>query len=202
MKPRFSIELAASDKDLLMQVKELLYENADKKPLRFRDMALSGRKQQYRAAQSQYTLDFGNAHLSCRLAELGVVRNKTHIAEFPYWLDASLYQAFILGYFDGDGSVSFTNSGSRVCFNIVGNEPLLLAIQEVLMERLGLNRTALYKDARIASNIKRLEYRGLHSAFKIRRFLYGSGVPICMTRKQDKFFSLESRFGIEDTSNE
>lgn len=108
------ITLQEKDKDILLKINTAIGSN---RPLYF--SALSKKNSNH---QDAYSLEFANKAISSRLAELGVIPNKSLVLEFPQWLPAYLYRDFIRGYFDGDGhigkhisiasSTSFCNSVS------------------------------------------------------------------------------------------
>lgn len=56
-------------------------------------------------SKPQYALDINSTHMSKRLAELGVVQNKSLVLKFPDWISSDLVRHFLRGYIDGDGSI-------------------------------------------------------------------------------------------------
>ena len=72
--------------------------------------------------RSYARLEFKNKHISLRLAELGVIPNKTFVTKFPDYLSDDLVPHFIRGLLDGDGciarnlkTVSFAGSHEMMC---------------------------------------------------------------------------------------
>ena len=55
--------------------------------------------------KNQYMFKTYNSRIIKVLTVLGVVQNKSLILEFPKWLHPSMYSFFLLGVFDGDGSL-------------------------------------------------------------------------------------------------
>ena len=55
--------------------------------------------------KNQFCLCIQSKRISLVLNELGIVPNKSLILEFPKWLHPSLYNHFLRGVFDGDGSI-------------------------------------------------------------------------------------------------
>jgi hypothetical protein len=68
--------------------------------------------------------------MSQDLANKGIVPRKSLILEPPK-IDSRFYLPFILGYFDGDGSISQTNN-SNFLISIQGTQELLTWINEIL----------------------------------------------------------------------
>lgn len=59
--------------------------------------------------------------------------------QFPYLIPKTLYIPFIRGYFDGDGSLtySYTNKGKTkitVSTNFIGTKSFLQSLQDILLE--------------------------------------------------------------------
>ena len=98
------------------------------------------------------------------LANLGCVNNKSLILTFPneQQLPKEFQSHFIRGYFDGDGSITFSNKKCRISF--VGTQNMLLGIQKVLdKENLALEKH---------ENFCRLSIMGNRQLVKILSFIY------------------------------
>lgn len=139
-------------------------------------------------------LNITSERLSQRLFELGCVKNKTFKIEFPIWLDESLYNHFIRGVFDGDGSISFLIRDNSPEFNITGTEELLVDVQNILIKECNLNKTKLTKKKNSKTNIVALRYSGTVNLIKIRRWLY-KDATIYLERKYNKFMEVEIKKG-------
>ena len=81
--------------------------------------------------QNTYTLVLKSYHMSEVLNNYGMVPRKSLVLEFPSCLDKSLYRYFILGYFDGDGSISYNIDTKVLNVDIVGTRMFLKAIQDI-----------------------------------------------------------------------
>jgi hypothetical protein len=70
------------------------------------------------------------------LLSLGIKPNKTQLVEYPTekQVPKEYISSFILGYFDGDGSISIRSNNSTYVINIIGTQHLLKGIQKVLLE--------------------------------------------------------------------
>lgn len=95
-----------------------------------------------------------------------------------------LLNSYILGYFDGDGSIYFDKSG-KPYFAMVGTSQFLERVQNILINKLNLNKTKL----RSKGKISELRYIGKNNVIKIRNWLYDNNGPR-MQRKKDRFDSI------------
>ena len=94
--PTYIIELmlAEQDKEILENLSSLIYKD---RPLVYK--RTKGKR------QNVYRLLICSKHISESLSALGCVSRKTHSLTYPCYLDNSLHDHFIRGYFDGDGSL-------------------------------------------------------------------------------------------------
>jgi len=149
--------------------------------------------QKIKDTNKEYThirLNITSERLSQKLFELGCGKNKTFKIEFPIWLDESLYNHFIRGVFDGDGSVSFLIRDDSPEFNITGTEELLADVQNILIKECNLNKTKLTKKKNSKTNIVAMRYSGTVNLIKIRRWLY-KDATIYLERKYNKFMEVK-----------
>ena len=73
-----------------------------------------------------------NSTKMCKdLIEHGVTPRKSLVCQFPKAITHRFYNAFIRGYFDGDGCITCKNE-KKWTFGIVGGEDMLLEIQKRL----------------------------------------------------------------------
>lgn len=96
------IELQERDKAILDAIKKELESNH---PLHFHNL-----NAQNPNWSNTYKFSVTNKYFSERLEELGMIRNKSLLLEFPTWLDQTLIPDFIRGYFDGDGHIEWSNT--------------------------------------------------------------------------------------------
>jgi len=84
--------------------------------------------------------------LSADLAKHGCVVAKTHVLNKMPEMPEELYRHFIRGYFDGDGSVYYTQSGNvdKITLSWTGNKPFLEDVQAYLIKELEVSKTAIY----------------------------------------------------------
>jgi DNA-binding CsgD family transcriptional regulator len=124
-------------------------------------------------------MDLYNQHLSRQLVLLGCVQAKTHILEFPQ-IPEQFLSSFLLGYFDGDGSI--WESGTTQCMEVAGTEKFLLEYQKHLMRNCQLNQTKL----KVSAGIHVLSYGGRTQLKRIFDFLYKDHI-LYLKRKYDKW---------------
>ncbi len=123
-----TITLQETDKHILESINSLL--NSDRQ-LRF--VNNSAKNPNW---SDCYQLSFTSPYTSKVLEAYGLVGAKSLILEFPKWLDKKLYQHFIRGVFDGDGSIS--KSKYKYNMSIISTESFCSKIQEILSDELGI----------------------------------------------------------------
>lgn len=149
---------------------------------------------------------FSQSYISLRdkkmcedLKDKGCVNKKSFILTFPTEkVPENLYSHFIRGYFDGDGSIHFTQCGQakkpnyRISF--CGTKDMLEHIRAIL----GKDKLSLEK----RENIYSLSINGNKQLEKILSFIYeGSYDEIELTRKRQIYNNfLLQRFGGEPTN--
>lgn len=114
------------------------------------------------------------------LIKHGCVPNKTFILQFPD-INENLYNHFMRGYFDGDGSISWANKQKQIV--VLGNYDFLFKFQEILMKNCNIYKTKIGKK----NKIYRLTYGGNLNIKKIGEFLYAN-YTTCLDRKREKFY--------------
>lgn len=133
------------------------------------------------------------------LEDKGCINKKSFILTFPTEkVPENLYSHFIRGYFDGDGSIHFTQGGQakkpnyRISF--CGTKDMLEHIRAIL----GKDKLSLEK----RENIYSLSINGNKQLEKILSFIYeGSYDEIELTRKRQIYNNfLLQRFGGEPTN--
>lgn len=135
------------------------------------------------------SLTFHSKYLSEKLAEIGCVPAKSLVLEFPKeeFLPKEWIPAFILGYFDGNGSIRFRDSGTfnYVCISSTNN---FCDTVENYFNALGIYATNTYvhEDNKITS---RLMYSRIEDGTKFLDHIY-QGHEFCLTRKYDKYKQL------------
>ena len=109
---RITLALQMEDTYLLEEIRKLFKSN---KELYFTDNSKK------KNTKDTKTLVLVSEHLCQVLNDHGMVPEKSLILEWPTWLREDLYSHFIRGYFDGDGSINFTNKGKDIEIGIVSS---------------------------------------------------------------------------------
>lgn len=129
-------------------------------------------------SSNQRILTLCSSHLSKKLEEYGMIKNKSLVLKFPTIIPSNLINSFILGYFDGDGSVF--KKGNRCMINFAGSKDVLENIQKVLKRNCNLINKKLNKNKSIFT----VTYGSQEECLKIKNFLY-KDCKIFLNRKRD-----------------
>ena len=129
-----------------------------------------------------------NKHFKEQLIRLGCIPNKSLQLVFPIsiFTDDSLKYHFIRGYVDGDGSITFTQSG-KLRLDIIGTEQFLLSIKEIFPEF-----SKLKKDKRWKHNTYYINC-AYDNANKVLTKLYKDST-VYLQRKYDRIAVLSSNW--------
>jgi hypothetical protein len=139
-----SITLKENDKHILDTISKLIY--FKKRPLYYKKSQTIYSKEHDKKyiCSPQYTLQIINKHISSKLNEHGMIKNKTNFIKFPTCISKRLHKHFIRGFFDGDGCItcSTTNKKSArkdyIC-GILSNLYFLKSIQKIILESTNLH---------------------------------------------------------------
>lgn len=131
--------------------------------------------------QDTYTLKVNSKQLSAALVKHGCGQAKTYKIEFPTTVPEHLHHHFIRGYFDGDGYATDNR------FEVVGTIKFLEKVQEIMIKKIGLNKTKLHQRHKDRdNNIRTLIYGGRGVMRKIYDYIYDSAT-VCLDRKKQAF---------------
>lgn len=120
----------------------------------------------------------------------GCIPNKSLVLKFPTTIKYELISHFVRGYFDGDGSVYYTNPKNNnktktiyknISINICGTIEFLTELNSVL----SLN-CSIYKEKRRLTNTYSLRLSGTNKCKKFYEFTYLNS-NLFLTRKKEKF---------------
>lgn len=116
------------------------------------------------------------------LGKIGIVPRKTTILTWPN-LPYHLLRHYLRGYFDGDGSISFSKKTREPRFSLCGNIEFLIKCQQFLMAECQLKATKISPagSSMVAYN---LAYGGTQQVPRIANFLYREA-DVCLERKRD-----------------
>lgn len=129
-----------------------------------------------------------NKHFKEQLIALGCVPNKSLVLTFPknIFSHDDLKYHFIRGYVDGDGSITFTQTG-KLRLDIIGTKEFLLGIKEIFPEF-----SELKKDKRWKHNTYYINC-AYDNANKVLTKLYKDST-IYLQRKYDRIAVLSSNW--------
>lgn len=128
---------------------------------------------------------FNSKKLSEDLSKIGIVPKKSLILQPPK-IKEEFYLPFILGYFDGDGSIYKTKQYNNFALSIEGTEEILKWIMQILQVNLKLEKR--YKDDK---NNYCIRCGGTNKPYEILKKLYESA-EIHLDRKYKIFKELET----------
>jgi hypothetical protein len=133
-------------------------------------------------------IHLNSRHMSDRLAELGMVHDKTHKAEFPT-ISRWVWRHFIRGVFDGDGSISIKNNRRRCAtVSFTGTESLCTSIGEILKSEAGISDFRMYtRHPERKNNIRMIHISRTDDVLKSLHWMYDDNT-VYMKRKAAKAF--------------
>lgn len=151
--------------------------------------------------KNQYRLDLHSKTLTQALIKLGCVPKKSLILKFPNkkQVPKKLLHHFIRGYFDGDGSVSFSkvNNYYYPNFSIVGTKDVCENIIKIFNTKCAIKTLYLEK---YGENTFKVRTGAQKSCLKIYNYLY-KDATLYLERKKEKFLSIRN-FRISAKKNE
>ncbi len=112
------------------------------------------------------------------LKNLGVIERKTTQLKFPYWLDKSLWESFILGLLDGDGNISIYKNNLKT--NIAGAPNITNEIKKIVESELGI-KSRLYFP--VGSNGTIVNFDSSPRSLKFLNWLYNNPPKFFFKRK-------------------
>ena len=126
---------------------------------------------------------FNSKEMAQDCINCGVVQNKSHLLEKPN-IKEEYYLPYILGYFDGDGSIYETSNG-EFGINIIGTRKNIEWINEILQVSQKLEKRHEDKET------YHIRCGGTNKPYSIMKKLYDS-CPVHLDRKYEVFKKLES----------
>lgn len=121
---RILLSLQEEDRHILESIKECVQTNA---PLYLNEEHKKNTKH-----KNQYVLTMRSKHMSKVSSDMGMVKAKSLILEFPTNITKELMPHFIRGYFDGDGV--FPRNKTSYTLGILGTENFCIVLQSILEE--------------------------------------------------------------------
>ena len=137
------------------------------------------------------------------LIKLGAIPNKSLILKFPTdeQVPSYLLNHFIRGYFDGDGSISYSEKRNRWIFQIIGTLEFLSKIKDIFMYygvsdcKLVMEKRSGHKKIFYLTYGGAIKYKNNRNNYKtnnckiIYNYIYNN-FDIFLNRKKEKFDNL------------
>ncbi|MGX9134973.1 hypothetical protein ACWV26_11435 [Rummeliibacillus sp. JY-2-4R] len=123
---------------------------------------------------------FGSKIIYSDLLKYGLENRKTFKLKYPLehvWD----HRAFILGVFDGDGSISINKSTGMPMLNFSGTQSMIQQIKEIFESELKVKSVKIIK----TKNTYSLTFSGPASVHTIAKWLYSWNPPMYLKRKRD-----------------
>jgi hypothetical protein len=183
---RVVLNLQECDKEILLKIKNCL---------EYTGPLLYDKKKLPRV--NQFRLAINNKTLSEDLAKLGCMQAKTFKIKFPDFINNEFLSSFILGYFDGDGSIFRVVNKNYFYYglSIIGTEDLIKGILNYLNNNLKLNckLDSAYRTKNKKGNdtIKELRIGGKYNIIQILEHLYKNS-PLFLQRKKEKYLHFKN----------
>ena len=174
-KNNLSISLVRGDKKILEKFNTLFETNKPLIPI-----PAKGKD------KPQFKLLLSNKYMAEKLKSLGVIERKSLVVTFPLYLKPKLYQHFIRGYFDGDGSIGIKKNLKDYRLSFCGTSEFLYGIQKILNMNLGVHFRKLYRKKSLEVNSYSLDYNGRIQVEIIMDWLYKKAT-IFLIRKKEKY---------------
>lgn len=143
---------------------------------------------EYKNSKS-YKISINSNKLVNDLINLGCVNRKSKIIKFPNFLSQDLISHFIRGYFDGDGSISY--SDKQIGLNFVsGSQDFLKEIATKLALFTGCKTANLVGSA---ESYKYIQFSSKDDLYKLYDYFYNNST-IYMDRKKEKYTFIINNF--------
>ena len=175
----YEIMIALQEEDgyILEKIRQLM---KIERPLEFID-----RHSKCDRHKNMYRLRIKNKHLSETLNNLGVVKAKSLILEFPEWIPEDLLPHFIRGYFDGDGHID--RQHKHYGMNIVGTSMFCRAVGKILEETLDV-KCHYYKHKEWTDVTTQMDVHKKDMCKRVFDWMY-QDANLYLTRKHDVYIS-------------
>lgn len=134
---------------------------------------------------TESSIQITNALFVANLINLGVTSEKSTNLSFPD-IKEEYYPFFIAGLFDGDGSVSFKNSGKIAC-SLISTKEILTHIQQYLQNRLQISPKSLIKVSENCDNVFKIYWQSDDDCLKFLNFIYQGNKQLYLKRKYERY---------------
>jgi hypothetical protein len=173
------LKLCYSDKSHLIKFKNFI--TSDNIPITY---------EEYKNSKC-YKVSINSKKIVSDLFNKGCVNKKTKIIEFPNFINEELLSHFIRGYFDGDGSISY--SGKQISLNFVcGSNIFLQKLSTFLSYKTSCKIANLTGSS---ENYKYLSFSSKDDLYKLYDYLYNRA-NIFLDRKREKYDYIIKNFDL------
>jgi hypothetical protein len=142
--------------------------------------------------QKQAGLRIPSKHISDKLLSYGMEPRKSFILDLPKEVNFNedLWRAFIRGYYDGDGGISFNTNSKNYTIGIISSPIFCQKIQEIILKYSNIKiNIDLMKD-RYSSPMNTLKIHGNNKSEEFLNWLYKDST-IHLSRKYEKYLLLK-----------
>lgn len=182
------MNLQERDGDILRRLCKEIYETDD--ILRLTDPNTTNHKHPQKR-QKQYNLRITSKHISDTLLNYGMEPRKSFTLTVPknVEFDENLWRAFIRGYYDGDGGISFNNNSKNYVVGMLSSPDFIFAIKDIIYKYTGID----IHEEKISRYSKPMYSLKIHGNNKSKAFLDWLYVEstVHLVRKYDKYMSLK-----------
>ena len=129
------------------------------------------------------------------LCRIGIVENKTNVLNSPKNIPNNLLRYYILGYFDGDGSIFLNHSKYPFySINIVGTDEICNFVNNFLLDNNIISNSAKIEKRNKEQMVSYIRFGGNNMVSKILEFLYdGIDKEVPLKRKYEMYIKCVNR---------
>ena len=143
---------------------------------------------------TEYQIRIRDNEMVNQLIDLGCTPQKTYNIDFPTFIPEHLMKNFILGVFDGDGSVFEIKGSAKIGIDITGCRTFLSGVHKTLQENKILGeKEHIYKTHSNSKEIARIRFGGAIQVMNFYHYIYNDLPTFYLKRKKDVFEKILSR---------
>lgn len=145
-------------------------------------------------------VSISNQRIKSELIRHGIIPNKSHEEiDFLNYIPENFKDSFIMGYFDGDGSISFVNKQSRYVISFCSNgEKFIQSILNHMIDKHGFNNVTIQTSKR--NNVSEITWGSKKDLKKFKKLYFESvGKDKLLQRKVNKFCEKEFEIFTNET---
>lgn len=182
----FSLNLNAKDINILHKFSEMIYKDNPAKHVK------TSNRNRKDKIYKHCSFGVHSKYIVNKIIELGCMRKKSFILTFPNWLDETLYNHFIRGLIDGDGSIVVKdkqNNNVNSCIKLIITKDVIDKVRSIFSKLTGNEGyITQHKD----TTVYNLVFSGNRSVELIGDYLY-KNATIYLERKYQKYLLVKNR---------